>query len=388
MSASIPPAVHAERSGTSPETAYRPSALGSGESHRTCAGVPVLRYARPGRDREAPLIIFFTGAGHLARVAYGHPGANPADFLDHWLERQGFGLLALSYPGGHPAMPSVIPDLTISRWADAIAEAALEGLGPNRGVILLAWSMGVRVAGQCAVSARAKGLRIDAFIPMAGSPPIAGLSTVDAATERFFENGMWDTGGSPVHGQPRKAAWLEELGETNRKHGRTVLSAEDYEAYYLTGTPAGLMHDAALARSAGIAVPEVDLSGFPLASPIAPNGRADYRHALADGIVWGFVNTRAVQRRWLVSTLASHPIQPDDWSRLIRLSEALPQRLLRRIDGGHLFFIGESGAQATARAVNELWKESQSVQRELDALLGAVSHRPTDISLATQYRRP
>jgi hypothetical protein len=81
-----------------------PGRLDPGEELRTAAGFPALvRFARgaPG----SPLVVFVTGGGVLARIAYGHAGARPADFLAHWLRQAGYACLAVSYPLGHPVFP-------------------------------------------------------------------------------------------------------------------------------------------------------------------------------------------------------------------------------------------------------------------------------------------
>src|SRR3979411_840362 len=62
-------------------------------------GVDVRHYFRRGLAPNAPLVVFLPGAAHVGRVAYGHNGARPEDFLDFWLAQVGYGLLALSYPG-------------------------------------------------------------------------------------------------------------------------------------------------------------------------------------------------------------------------------------------------------------------------------------------------
>jgi hypothetical protein len=53
--------------------------------------------------------VFLPGGGHLARVAYGHPGRRPDDFLDQWLAWRGHSLLALSYPTDHPVTGTTCP---------------------------------------------------------------------------------------------------------------------------------------------------------------------------------------------------------------------------------------------------------------------------------------
>ena len=57
-----------------------PAAIYPGEELRVAAGFPVLSQFRKG-DPGQPLVVFVTGGGVLARIAYGHEGARPAGFL-------------------------------------------------------------------------------------------------------------------------------------------------------------------------------------------------------------------------------------------------------------------------------------------------------------------
>ena len=45
-------------------------------------------------------------------------------------------------------------------------------------------------------------------------------------------------------------------------------------------------------------------------------------------------------------------------------------RLFASVDGNHFFFIGQSGAQVTADAIEQLESQVHTVKKELSALLG------------------
>ena len=83
-------------------------------------GIPVLARAIGGAPNK-PLILFFPGGGHFARIAYGHPGSQAADFLLPQLEARGFSTLALSYPTNAQVFSKSYPALTIDHWARAAA---------------------------------------------------------------------------------------------------------------------------------------------------------------------------------------------------------------------------------------------------------------------------
>jgi hypothetical protein len=338
----------------------------AGETHVRVGRLELLRYLRRGADPAAPLVVFLPGAGHLGRVAYGHRGGNPRDFLDHWLAEARLGLLALSYPG-----VSATADLSLVEWAEAVvlvASDALEG-GP-RAIVLLAWSMAARGAGLLAATMHRRGVAVAGFVPMAASPPVAGLSSVDTCTEIVDADGLWNVHDSPVGGGvARGAAWSCELAAQAERHGRAIIAPADYRDHYRIGTPIGLMPG----REPDAAC---DLAAFPLAAPLSPRDPSDYRHALGDAAIWGLVNTLVMRRRWIEPALARGPLTAPAWEALLALTAALPQRLNRHVPGGHLFFIGERGARASVQAITALLAETRAVTAELDVLVSQAGHVP------------
>src|SRR5690348_7393484 len=120
--------------------------LDSGEELCTAGGFPALIHFRGGTPGR-PLVVFVTGGGVLARIAYGHGDARPEDFLVHWLHRAGYSSFATSYPLGHPVFPQAYPAFTVRDWAAQTAELARSvvsehGLSSN--ILVLAWSMAGR----------------------------------------------------------------------------------------------------------------------------------------------------------------------------------------------------------------------------------------------------
>jgi esterase/lipase len=149
------------------------SALQPGETLQIVSGVPHIVYRRSaGRDR--PLAVFLPGGGHLARVAYGHPGSEPRDFIDHWLHDADFGMLALSYPSDHDAFSTRLPEITIPQWAASVAallQAHVQEY-PCREIVVLGWSMAGRSAAALARALRDRQL--------SGSTMLKNLETTRA----------------------------------------------------------------------------------------------------------------------------------------------------------------------------------------------------------------
>lgn len=344
--------------------------LMDGEAIRIASGIATLCYHRRGSDASAPLVIFIPGGGHLARVAYGYPGGARRDFLDHWLEEAGYGLLAVSAPSGPPFTPVALPDLTRDGWAAAIAELAagvITEAGGARSVVILAWSMGSSVVGQLTVSLRGRGIDVAGFMPLAASQPLP-RSTAQVSEELLLENGLWDVTRSRVFGVERAVAWIAEIEATEDELGRRILPAEEYRQHFWVGTPIGL-------RRGGLSGgdehgKEPDFALLPLAAPIVPTSQKDFRHPISDIAGWTYVNTQIVLDRYTMAAAAHGRELPDAaWQRLLALVKNLPERLTARVAGAHLFFIGERGARETVEAVLRLLVNTAELEAELPSLL-------------------
>lgn len=351
-------------------------------------GIPILVYRRLGRPGE-PLVVFLPGAGHLARVAYGHPGSRPQDFLDHWLEELGWGLLAPSYPGGQSAGNRDLAGLSLSEWTEAVGDVVSTAVQLRSSpIVALGWSMGGRSAPVLADALRARDIPLVFFAPVAASPPIRGLSSVCPATEVFRSDGFWDPQASPVDGTTRQALWLKDLAEISAQLGREPITPAAYRAHYISATPYRLMVEADLRPPQSVAQPEDTRppawASFPLLAPISPADPTDARHALADAATWGFVTVQALLRsRVLPAFQAGLQLGSSDWSHLVELFACVPKRLHRHVPGNHFCFVGETGARAVSRALSDLANEAAAVLRELGELVPA----PVEVPPQKLHRR-
>lgn len=59
--------------------------------------------------------MFVPGAGHLGRIAYGHPEGDPRDFVAHWVAQSGLPFLAVSYPLDNPVYETLHPEFDVAR---------------------------------------------------------------------------------------------------------------------------------------------------------------------------------------------------------------------------------------------------------------------------------
>jgi hypothetical protein len=364
------------------------SALNPGEEVLIAEGVPqIVRYRAGASSR--PLVVFLPGGGHLARVTYGHAGARSRDFIDVWLQDEGFALLALSYPSDHPAFERRLPALSIVDWAKSSAAliAACMKKGEHSEVVVLAWSMAGRSVVALERALRKRGVRQLCFVSLAATPPLPGF--MPEREERFTDEGFWDSG-------TRHAQWLPEVG--------AVIDERTYLAEYLVNSPFGLRgqvrtHDPHASLMLAHEIGAFAYEDYPLLAAVVPDSARDRQHALTDVSIWGTLNVLRLTRLLGAhgtdsahSAHVSHGVhgpqgahgahgahgphgahgahgghESAEWQPTRRLVDQLPQRLSRPVQGGHFFFIGEQGARKTARAVVELIAEARNVQAEIEA---------------------
>lgn len=339
---------------------------------------PSLYWRPPAGDK--PVLIFLPGGGHLARIAYGHPGANATDFIDHWLQAAGWGHLALSYPCDHPAFAKTYPDMTISDWGASSAAIALRLLAdcpPPVKVVVAGWSMAGRAARAITRNLAVGGIHSIGFISLAASAPVPGLIPVNRLGEAVTREGLWNIA-AEESGLPRRhAAWLAELGDQDADNGHIIISRADYERFYRVNTPLRLRGEPQFLRATGTSVGMAealeelgtfDFAAHPLTAVIAPTRISDARHALTDHVTWGFLNAQHLFERHVRGRDLSG-MSPDRWRRLREMMLELPQRLARTVEGGHFFFVGARGARGTVRQAIELTDDLLSVKAELSRLL-------------------
>ncbi|MFA1624905.1 hypothetical protein ACDY96_19515 [Rhizobium mongolense] len=358
------------------------SALLPGESLVTAAGYPVLTYFRKG-ETDKPLAVFLPGGGHLARVAYGHPTLRPDDFLDHWLQKQGFGLLAISYPSDHPVYDRTFPAMTLVDWGRVAADVTrrmMDDHGLQKNVILLGWSMAGRAVRPYNTAATALGIDVEAFLSLAATPPLFLNTDVEEAfwlTEAGLRETRHPKPGLENHDRFRW--WDIALAEQAQLNGRPVFDGHRYFEIFRGNHPANLNGERLRYRD-GILVSDIaeaieDMGSFeygdyPLTACLIPETEHDLRHAVTDAPTWGFINSQKILRTWLQPLMARDPGRMRErWEEIGALVHADPQRLNAFIPGGHLFFTGALGAERTAAQIQPLLHEIRRQRALLDAVV-------------------
>lgn len=356
------------------------SDLLAGERIVNAAGYPALTYFRRG-SRDKPLVVFLPGGGHLARIAYGHPDLRPDDFLDYWLGLEGFGLLAISYPSDHPAYDRVYPALNLTEWGDVAAEVTKgviyeNGLGKD--VVLLGWSMAGYATRAFNVAATRVGLNVEAFVSLAATPPLFLNTEIDAKiwlNQAGLREMRFPNPGSDISG----AAWWDvAIEEQARLNKRAVFDPGRYFEMFRCNHPLNLNGSRLRWRNHSVvddiaeAIDDAgtfDYGSYPLTACLVPKSINDLRHAATDVANWSFLNAQKVSRNWLEPLALSAPEQmADAWSELSFVLETQLRKLTATIPGGHLFFTGALGAQATVSAITPLLIKIRQLRAHLDAI--------------------
>ncbi|QRM32386.1 hypothetical protein [Microvirga sp. VF16] len=326
-----------------------------------------------------PLVVFLTGGGVLARIVYGHPQGRRSDFLDYWLEEQGWGLLTASYPGDHPVFPAPKPDLKLEEWASALAELVAEAVGEagRRPIIACGWSMGGKLVFALTHALHRRNHALECFVSLSATPPFPRLDGVGKPPESLLANGLWNLSVGTRDGSTRDERWLEELRAIAEVEGQTIIEPEVFRDLYRTNAPPRLWGPELDPYFDG--EPPQDLShalrvarvfsgdDYPICAAIIPVDARDYIHAFSDEVVWGSITVKGLLHN-VLPKLAPLRLSAHDWVRLRDCVVGAPRRLTRHLPGGHYFFLGARGARATVAHLVELRDE---VQR-LEAFFGAL----------------
>jgi hypothetical protein len=348
------------------------AALYPGETLEHAAGFPVLVRFAPAR-LDSTLLVFITGGGVLARIAYGYPGGRPADFLGHWLQREGLALLALSYPMGVPAFAATYPGFGVADWAEQSAEIIARYVAAHqlpKKVVVLAWSMAGRVAAPLTVRLRQRAVEVELLVAMAASPAMPNLLPgLDGL--RPAPSGLARVEGAYL-------AWLQHcLADQGRLAGHAIVPPDLFAAAFAGDFPVGLAASAMRYEDgAFVHAPQRDADEtgafaygqYPPIAVLTHDSPVDPHHALVDRAVWGFYMTQQLSQAYLFQRGADiTALAPEKWTEILRLVRGAPERLTLTMPGNHMFFVGEAGAAKTVAAVKELRVRAAALASELNA---------------------
>jgi hypothetical protein len=337
-------------------TAEPPAA---GETFLNAGTTPTLAWLAPGQ-RDRPLVVFIPGAGHLARIAYGAPDADPHHFPAHWFAVHGFSFLALSYPCGHAAFPHADPGFGVADWATQVAAATAQALDSLRlrrpDVIVLAWSMAGRLLHRMRGALEQRGANLALFVSLDGHPTVADNTEALEALLIADRRGLAAL-------EPLLTHFEQQLEEQRRLNDDEIISSTNYHQDYLAAFPVNLSATRLRHRS-GEFVVDLDadvqdtqsLANNPLPPIAAVSGQAPSSadHALLDSSRWAYQAARFLLQNNRCAL--SHDASPAEHerARLTYVCKQLPAAFCLTVPGGHAFFIGQLGAERLVQAVEKL----------------------------------
>jgi hypothetical protein len=342
-----------------------------GEQIVEAAGFPALVKFEAGA-RGTPLVVFITGGGVLARVAYGHPAGKPTDFLSHWLKQEGIPLLALSYPMGNPVFARAYPDFSMTDWGEQSAEIIARHVKANdlpSHVVVLGWSMAGRIAEPITASLRKRGVEVELFVAMAAATGLPNLLPT-LAHVKPQRSGLAGVAGAYTN------ALLLYLSQQNAEAGHTVIDPAIFPSQFMGDYPIRLAASA-LKFENGVFLPDPlgdqngtgawEYASFPPLALMTHEAPADARHALMDRSTWGFYISQTLSETRVFPRVKDFSkLLPAQWKTINDLVHGAPARLTMVMPGNHMFFVGEPGAKATVAALKELRSRAASLRKELD----------------------
>ncbi|WP_197424103.1 hypothetical protein [Bradyrhizobium valentinum] len=273
------------------------------------------------------------------------------------MEQRNLGLIALSHAERRDRDYAAMSVQTIADdWAEIVGRLVRENPRP---VTIAGWSVAGRSINRiCAAMVRRKVVP-RCFISLAATPPFPGLVETPFEHESQTAKGLWEPAETPdLDGLLRKERWYHDLNGQLVGQGSTRLSSQDYYEHYLQGTPSALRGEPRSTHPADLgdaieAMATFAWSNYPICGCIAPEGKADTRHAMSDAALWGSITVQAITSR-LHRADAIKALSQSRWLSFLRILDGLPTRLQRRVSGGHFFFVGHNTARQTADHIHDL----------------------------------
>lgn len=344
-------------------------------------GVPALTKFMKGNPREA-LVVFIPGAGHTARIAYGgHTNSRNEDFLAHWLVKQGYNFLGVSYPIHtlNSIYNQTYPDFTVRAWGKQVAEIAKSIIDENNlsnRIIFIVWSNGGRITQSFNETATILGLDVDFCAAFSSTPPVMFITRPHSKAVSHIEmdeNGYEDRSRS-------FASWYNDIiFNASLNQGREIINKDIYLNEYVGNMPINIQGNG-LRYKNGAFVPDqgefledgkyYDYGNFPLVATIVTDNAIDGRHALTDRALWGACNANKVYSYLARNKIDLTKLPEERWCELLDLIESLPHFLSARTSGNHFFFVGESGARQSAENLKILEEKVKAFKLKLAETLG------------------
>lgn len=325
------------------------------ESLESKQGFEFLTYFNEG-DSNLPLIIFFPGWGHLARIAYGGANIPVEEFLAHAFREQDYPFLAISYPLENSVYSAIYPQLQIVNWAQGAASIAQDILSRYDHPYLIAihWSASGQLVTSFKKATQALGLLQPFSVSLEATPPIL-ISPERTAIAEILENGLASV-------KSLYPNWLKQL---NHMMGRE-LDLETYEENFLGAFPICLLGTPLVYKECRIeedyALALEDRRSFqyaesPLVVSITGNSQEAHYHPLIDRATWSFINERKIYHAYLAPFSSQiNQLSDSKWDDLQIMIYTFNQKMMHTVEGNHFLFIGQNRTRKIVHIIKESGK--------------------------------
>lgn len=326
-------------------------------------------------DSSKPLVVFFPGWSHLARVSYGFEGCDEKQFLAYWLVNNGYSFLAVSYPIDHAVYSGVYPEFTLTDWGEMAADISEQIISENdlkKEVIGIHWSASGQVVRPFNVACLSRGIDLIFDMAIEATPGIQvpldrtkGLKKTDKnmiSTKDFLYDLFWS-----------------ELQDQFLLNSTKIMSRKQFENYFLGDIPIAIIgtdeffESNSFTKDTTKALEDKRFFSFheyPLVAVISGNSTSFPYHPIVDKYTWGFLTVRKVYHDYFVQRQESDNKLSDQRIRqIIPYVNDIPARLTKTIEGTHFLFVGLKGARSVAEQLVKIEVEVSKIKTDISGML-------------------
>lgn len=340
----------------------------AGERLVNAAGYPAVVYFQQGQPNK-PLVVFFPGMFHLARIAYGVPGTNKKDFLAYWLHKKGYSFLGISYPSDNAVFSKAYPEFTIQDWATqscATIKKTIKTNNLSNQVIVLAWSMAGALARDLNIECAKRGSKLQAFIGLSAVPGDPYIMN-----KRFIANLQPNPKGL-VSLEAVFLQWFKEnLNQQNAINHHQIIAPKLYRRYFLGAIPVNINASSKRYKN-GKFIDDIpaaindagtfDFENYPWIGLIVDDSHSDLKISSVDPYNWYRIITNGLY--WKYVATQQDKLSANELKKLQSIFRGLPADITKIINGSHFFFVGGSGAKRTVEYMEQLVKKIENLKKQ------------------------
>lgn len=326
----------------------------SGEQMFQVAGYPTLVRFVKG-DPSKPTVVLIPGNNSLARIFYGYPGCNPKDFLEYWLHKSGYSVLAISYPMDNAVYPNPTKyaQLTLADFAAQVSVVTKYFMTRNNlsnNVILTMWSGGGRPVVDISNAFKKTNIHLNYGISLAATPPMMGVAGLNQPA--ISTNFPVDKNGYLANVMLQNLE--EQIHVENKLNNAIIIPENIYEAQFVGASPIQFYNPSIKWNGQKIVADTKGLknnmyysnfTNYPIVAAFSGNNQIDALHELLGVPSWTLISQESVYLNHL--NLSISGLSSSQWRLLSNTIKAMPAQLTYTVTGSHFFFIGENGAKQT-----------------------------------------